>query len=306
MLVHYVKIKSIRIVCCTKGGSMHNWLQLTLIRIYFTLMSRLSPSLAVASAHTLFHHPVNTKRKNRNEVTLPDPEKFDITLYDDLTLQGYRWGEYSLPKVLLVHGWSTTSRSMSHFTDILLKHNYQVISYDALRHGNSKGHFSDLAGWADSVRAVMKEIGPVECIVAHSFGGAAVTVASKLGLETQKLVLVAPIHDISSVADNFATHLHIPLEIVKKMRHYTWEQNKTHFAKYGTNWQDIVISDFHVPTLLFHDKEDKEIGIEHSEQICEMWPWARLVPTEGLGHRKILDDDAVAEDILAFIKSPIN
>jgi len=282
---------------------MHNKLQLTLIRIYFTLISHLFPSLAIASAHRLFHYPVNSKRKNRNEVTLPAPHKFDIPLYDDLTLQGYRWGETGHPIVLLVHGWSTTSRSMSHFTDILLKHNYQVISYDALRHGASKAKHSDLASWADSVQAVMRHIGSVECIIAHSFGGAAVTVASKLGLETQKLVLVAPIHDISAVADNFATHLHIPPDIVKKMRHYTWEQNKIHFEKYGTNWHDIVISDFHVPTLLFHDKEDKEIGIEHSEQICKMWPWATLVPTEGLGHRKILDDGRVAEEMLAFIEN---
>lgn len=282
---------------------MHNRLQLAVIRIYFTIVSRLFPSLAVASAHKLFHYPVNTKRKNHKEIALPDPYLFDIPLYDDLTLQGYRWGERSHPKVLLVHGWSTTSRSMSHFTDILLKNNYQVITYDALRHGASKGKFSDLATWADSVHAVIKHIGSVECIIAHSFGGAAVTVASKLGLETKKLLMVAPIHDITSVADNFAEHLNIPQNIVKKMRDYTWKHNETHFNKYGTNWQDIVISDFHVPTLLFHDKEDKEIGIEHSEQICEMWPWSRLVPTEGLGHRKILDDDNVAEGMLTFIQN---
>ena len=280
---------------------MHNRLQLAVIRIYFTIVSRLFPSLAVASAHKLFHYPVNTKRKNRNEIALPDPDKFDISLYDNLTLQGYRWGDCSHPKVLLVHGWSTTSRSMSHFTDILLKNNYQVITYDALRHGASKGKFSDLATWADSVHAVMKHIGPVECIIAHSFGGAAVTVASKLGLETKKLVLVAPIHDITSVADNFAEHLNIPQDIVKKMRDYTWKHNEKNFNKYGTNWQDIVISDFQVPTLLFHDKQDKEIGIAHSEQICEMWPWATLVPTEGLGHRSILDDKEVSNSVLKFI-----
>ena len=280
---------------------MHHPLQLKLIRIYFSVVSRLFPSLAVSSAHKLFHYPINSKRKNRNEITLPPAHKFDIPLYDNITLQGYRWGETSHPKVLLVHGWSTTSRSMTHFADILLKHNYQVISYDALRHGDSKGNFSDLASWADSVQAVMKHIGQVECIVAHSFGGAAVTVASKLGLATKKLVLVAPIHDISSVADNFAKHLHIPLNIVKEMRSYTWKQNQKHFSKYGTSWHDIVISDFHVPTLLFHDKQDKEIGIEHSKQICKMWPWAALVTTEGLGHRSILDDEGVAEGMLKFI-----
>ena len=283
---------------------MHHPLQLKLIRIYFSVVSRYFSSLAVVSAHRLFHYPINSKRKNRNEITLPPPHKFDIPLYDNITLQGYQWGESSHPKVLLVHGWSTTSRSMTHFTDILLKHNYQVISYDALRHGESKGSFSDLANWADSVQAVIKHIGHVECIIAHSFGGAAVTVASKLGLDSKKLVLVAPIHDISSVADNFAKHLHIPMKIVKEMRSYTWKQNEKHFSKYGTNWIDIVISDFHVPTLLFHDKQDKEIGIEHSKQICEMWPWTRLIATEGLGHRSILDDEEVGKEILIFIEAP--
>jgi len=281
---------------------MHHPLQLKLIRFYFTMVTHLFPSLAVYSAHRLFHYPVNSKRKNRNEITLPNAQKFDIPLYGDTTLQGYRWGNESHPIVLLVHGWSTTARSMTHFADILLKNNYQVISYDALRHGQSKGKFSDLSSWADSVQAVMKHIGEVECIVAHSFGGLAVTVASKLGLETKKLVLVAPIHDIISVADNFAKHLNIPLEIAQKMRTYTWNHNETNFSKYGTNWHDIAISNFQVPTLLFHDKQDKEIGIEHSKQICKMWPWASLVTTEGLGHRIILDDDGVAKEMLEFIQ----
>ena len=282
---------------------MHHPLQLKLIRLYFSIVSPLMPTLAVRSAHSLFHYPINSKRKNKNEIPLPPAEKFDIPLYDDLILQGYRWGETSHPKVLLVHGWSTTSRSMSHFTNILVKNNYQVISYDALRHGNSKGHFSDLAGWADSVQAVIKQIGSVECIVAHSFGGAAVTVASKLGLDTKKLIFVAPIHDISSVADNFAKHLHIPLNIVEAMRSYTWKQNQIQFTKYGTNWHDIVNSDFHVPTLLIHDTDDREIGIEHSEQICKMWPWAKLITTNGLGHRKILDDGRVTKNVLKFIQT---
>lgn len=282
---------------------MHSPLQLRLIRFYFSLITRISPSLAVYSAYKLFHYPVNTTRKNRDEIMLPPAKMFTIPLYDAVTLQGYKWGKDSHPKILLVHGWSTTSRSMSHFTNKLLNHNYQVISYDALRHGSSKGHFSDLAGWADSVQATVKHIGKVECIVAHSFGGAAVTVASKLGLNTNKLVLIAPIHDISSVADNFAKHLHIPLHISEEMRTYTWNKNKKNFQKYGTDWENILISDFHVPTLLIHDINDKEIGIEHSKQICKMWPWAKLITTKNLGHREILDDSKVADALLNFINA---
>jgi len=281
---------------------MHSTLQVTLIRFYFWFVSHIAPSLAVYSAHRLFHYPINSKRKNRNELPLPTPELFNIPLYEGITLQGYRWGDKTHPTVLLVHGWSTTARSMTHFTNMLLKNNYQVISYDALRHGDSHGSFSDLASWADSVRAVMLHVGEVECIIAHSFGGAAVTVASKLGLETKKLALIAPIHDIASVANDFAKRLGIPQHIVKKMRAYTWKHNKENFKKYGKDWNDIVTSNFHVPTLIYHDTEDREIPIIHSELLCKKWTWAELRPTNGLGHRTILDDNAVVYDVLEFIK----
>jgi len=282
---------------------MHSDLQLKLIRFYFSLVSSLAPGLAVYSAHKLFHYPVNTQRKNRDERPLPKSEHFAIPLYDNVTLQGYRWGEHSKPAVLLVHGWSTTSRSMSHITEQLLKEGYQVFSYDALRHGNSQREFADLASWADSVQAALKSIGPVECIIAHSFGAAAVTVASKLGLSTQKLVLISPIHDIQAVADRFAGHFGIADEIIHEMTKYTWQQNREAFEKYGKGWKDILKSDFHVPTLLIHDDEDREIGIKHSREIQEIWPWAELITTHGLGHRRILDDGEVVHQVLNFVNS---
>jgi len=282
---------------------MHSSLQIKLIRLYFQIVSRLFPAWAVYSAHRLFHYPINSKRKNRNELPLPKPERFKIKLYENIALQAYKWGESKHPKVLLVHGWSTTSRSMTHFIDALLKANYQVISYDALRHGDSHGNFSDLASWADSVRAVMAEVGEVECIIAHSFGGAAVTVASKLGLQTKRLALIAPIHDIGSVGDDFAKRLGIPQHIVEEMRAYTWEHNKEHFEQYGISWQDILDSHFHVATLIYHDTQDKEIPLFHSKLLCKKWTWAELRQTTGLGHRTILDDKDVVNGVVRFIQA---
>lgn len=283
---------------------MHNQLQLLFIRIYFTIVSYLFPSFAAKSAYRLFHYPINSTRKNRHEKTLPKAKHFSIPLYDKVSLQGYQWGNEENPIVLLVHGWSTTGRSMSHFTESLLKNNYQVITYDALRHGRTKAKLSDLANWADSVHAVLNHIGNVECIIAHSFGCAAVTVASELGLATKKLVFIAPIHNVTSVSNNFAKHLNIPEHVVEEMLTYTWNQNKQGFEKYGKDLEDIFYSNFHVPTLLFHDTKDKEIGIEHSHALSQKWTWATLVQTEGLGHRSILDDDDVVKETLLFIQAP--
>jgi pimeloyl-ACP methyl ester carboxylesterase len=281
---------------------MHHPLQVKLIRLYFALVSPLLPSLAVHSAHKLFHSPVNSKRKNQSEKKVAAPERFFVHLDDETRLQAFRWGKQHDPVVLLVHGWSTTTRSMTNFLDLLMKHNYQVISYDALRHGESGGKFSDLAGWADSVHAVLENIGDVECIVAHSFGTAAVTVASKLGLNTKKLVFIAPIADMSAVAHKVGHQLGIPMKIIDKMHTYTWKHNEKSFSKYGKDWETLLQSNFQVPTLIFHDKEDREIGIEHSELLCKRWPWAKLISTKGLGHRKILDDEDVAKGMLGFIQ----
>jgi pimeloyl-ACP methyl ester carboxylesterase len=281
---------------------MHHPLQVKLIRFYFALVSPLLPSLAVYSAHKLFHSPVNSKRKNQNEKEVQPPEKFFVYLDEETRLQAFRWGQKHNPIVLLIHGWSTTTRSMTNFLDLLIKHNYQVISYDALRHGKSGGKFSDLAGWADSVHAIMENIGEVECIVAHSFGTAAVTVASKLGLKTKKLAFIAPIADMSAVAHKVGKHLGIPMEIIDKMHAHTWKHNEKSFTKYAKDWETLLHSNFHIPTLIIHDKEDREIGIEHSELLCQRWPWAKLISTEGLGHRKILDDDTVATSVLTFIQ----
>ncbi|KYJ87276.1 alpha/beta hydrolase [Sulfurovum riftiae] len=282
---------------------MYHPMQYKLIRGYFTCLNALSPDLALYSAYRLFHRPVNPKRRNRNAKPLPPAESFFVPMDDDRAIQAYRWGPKEAPAVLLVHGWSTNPESMSHFASLLLENGYRVFSYDALRHGRSSHTFSDLADWADSVRAVMASIGPVECIIAHSFGGAAVTVASKLGLETKKLVLVSPIHDIRTVVRNFAVHFGIPSEIVERLSDYTWHKNAERFSKYGKDWSDIVTSAFHVPTLIFHDEADREIGIEHSRHLCQKWPWAELHTTKGLGHRRILDDETVAKEILRFIRN---
>jgi len=280
---------------------MHSPLQLKLIRFYFAILSPLFPKLAIRSAHRLFHYPINSNRRYKNEKTLQSPVKFTIPLNDVNSLQAYRWGNVNKPIVLLVHGWSTTVRSMSHFLDALIKEGYQVIAYDALRHGKSKGELSDLANWADSVYTVMKHIGPVECIIAHSFGGAAVTVASKRGLETKKLIFIAPIHNAISIAHHFSKKLGIPEYIINGMMDYTWQHNAGNFEKYGKDWQDIFESNFHVPTLVFHDEQDREVGIEHSRELCEKWTWTTLKPTKGLGHRKILDDQNIIRESLYFI-----
>ena len=52
------------------------------------------------------------------------------------------------------------------------------------------------------------------------------------------------------------------------------------------------------PILVIHDRNDAVVSITDAEAIVDAAPRGRLVVTEGLGHRRILRDRGVAEEIV--------
>ncbi len=55
------------------------------------------------------------------------------------------------------------------------------------------------------------------------------------------------------------------------------------------------------PTLVIHDRHDREVRWEDGAAIAGAWPQAQLLTTEGLGHRRILQDASVIARIAGFI-----
>jgi pimeloyl-ACP methyl ester carboxylesterase len=58
-----------------------------------------------------------------------------------------------------------------------------------------------------------------------------------------------------------------------------------------------------IPTLMFHDKADNVTPVEDSRAIASVWKSARLVETEGLGHRGALQSKEVHAQVVEFLKS---
>jgi hypothetical protein len=76
-------------------------------------------------------------------------------------------------------------------------------------------------------------------------------------------------------------------------------------------WLEARWADFDVPAmargqrapmLLFHDRDDAEVPWSDGAAIASAWPGARFVTTVGLGHRKILRDERVVAETVAFLK----
>jgi len=275
--------------------------QLIFYRLYFSLIGRIAPRSVMQKAFTLFHTPHPYKRSDIEDEWLEKAEHFTFTfeMYD---IAGYRWGKEGNPKVLIVHGWTGVATSMYQLVDAFVEEGYQVISYDAIGHGQSSGELSTLSQWADCLRAMNDFVGEVECIVAHSLGGVTTFVVSKLGLKTKKIVLIAPFCNPIEIIDKwFGERLNIPSNVLKKLPEYFWDKQKVGLLKYGEDWSDIFDSTYKVPTLIIHDKEDKEVSEKNVASCCTRWPWAKFVETEGLGHRRILYDKSIAKKMVSFV-----
>jgi hypothetical protein len=57
--------------------------------------------------------------------------------------------------------------------------------------------------------------------------------------------------------------------------------------------------------LVIHDRADREVGFHHGERLASLWPNARLLGTDGLGHRRILRDEATIAAAVSLLAEGI-
>jgi hypothetical protein len=73
----------------------------------------------------------------------------------------------------------------------------------------------------------------------------------------------------------------------------------------GASWDDFDIPALaraqKAPLLVVHDRDDDEVPWSDGAAIAAAWPGARLVTTEGLGHRRVLRDPRVVELAVSFV-----
>jgi pimeloyl-ACP methyl ester carboxylesterase len=55
------------------------------------------------------------------------------------------------------------------------------------------------------------------------------------------------------------------------------------------------------PALVIHDRDDRHVPWAQGAHIARLWPGARLMSTDGLGHGRILHDEVVTRAAADFI-----
>ena len=72
----------------------------------------------------------------------------------------------------------------------------------------------------------------------------------------------------------------------------------------GVGWHELdmerAVSGLTATGLVIHDLEDLDVPIAEAQALADRWQGAKLYTTTGLGHRRILEDPAVVEEIATF------
>ena len=55
------------------------------------------------------------------------------------------------------------------------------------------------------------------------------------------------------------------------------------------------------PLLVVHDVADEVVPFERGRAMADAWPGARLIRTDGLGHKRILRDAEVIAQVARFV-----
>jgi pimeloyl-ACP methyl ester carboxylesterase len=262
-------------------------------------LSALSPALASHAAGALFRKPPRRAPVEAEARALAGatPERLRSAFGDSVAT--WRWGQG--PPVLLVHGWGSRGGRLASYVPALLERGHSAVTFDAPGHGASSGRLSSAPQFVKGIEAVSERFGPFAGVIAHSMGGCAVSLAMRDGVRIERAVFLAPVANPGEFSNRFADALGLSDEVMDRMR-------RRFERRFGYNWQEFdvtrFVDRFSTPLLVVHDRDDREIPWSDGASIARAWPGAQLVTTQGLGHKRVVDDPDVVSRVLEFLRPP--
>ena len=257
----------------------------------------LAPGLAGLWAERLFLTPPKPRYPSSEFFDLIDARQ-SFLRHRGRHIATWRWGSPDAPAVLLVHGWGGRATQMRCFVAHLAAAGFRVIAYDQPAHGLSEGRLTGLPDFADVLLAVARHHGKVRAVISHSLGGPAAAIALARGLDAARAVLISPPSDLVGYSRRFARWLALPERVRRSMQAAIEE-------RFGVRWSELEIARvaplLRAEALVIHDRQDTQVPWRQGAALARHWPGARLMSTAGLGHGRILEDDAVARAAVDFI-----
>lgn len=293
---------------------------LKVTRTAFGAAERIAPSLAGRAAFEMFCRTPNVNRPTAGERRavaqaadfMAEARHHRLTTKSGcIAVHEFRPesdaapGRGPLGTVLVVHGWRSRTEYMRALIAGFRDAGYKVVSLDLPGHGQSRGRRLNLALAVEAVRVVGDWFGPFAAVVGHSFGGAiaanavAGSVKGVPPLAADRLVLISAPSSLPMLFTDFSGMLNVGPRAQSAMAGIV-ERIAGHPLSEYTGARQLA--EAHVPTLVVHAKDDREVAAAHAELYASAGDHVRLHWADGLGHRRILADRDVVRRVVDFVQ----
>lgn len=285
---------------------------LKVIRPVIRLSSALSPRITGRLAFRLFCTPIGHAAVDPKKASIRRAQAVFATAQKRVVpfcrgfVQSYRFAPEGTPRgtVLLLHGWTGQALFMAGFVPPLLAQGFAVLAIDLPAHGASSGRQLNIPLAVEAVSAVVRDDLPLAGIVSHSFGGAIALAAVAGGVEgfaaipCDRLVTLAAPQAMQPYGAAFSEALGLTAN-----GHRAFERRVLELA--GRPMESFsgraYLAQTQIPALVIHAPDDREIPFRDAEALAAAHAGVQLMAVPGLGHRRILMDEAVQQAAARFL-----
>jgi pimeloyl-ACP methyl ester carboxylesterase len=272
----------------------------SLIKVAMKITSAISVRAGARLGYRVLSQPPRFKAPEKERLLYSSAKHSNISFRNG-HLKVLEWG--TGPTVLLVHCWGGRATHFCDLIETLTVQGFHVVSFDGPAHGESYGKRTDMFEFSEAVAEVAKTIGPIEAVIAHSFGAAMTLLARRdLGLKAECFVLISGFKSCNWFLDAFGLFFDVSPKMIEQMKR-DFDQRRGKPVNWAALSMIDVMQELAEPVLLIHDQSDAEIPFTHARQIQAASNGAKLVATEGLGHRRILKDGTVIRETVDFIRA---
>lgn len=268
-------------------------------RAKLNILSVFSKKAAARSAFDLFCTPLK-KSRPKSPPIFEKAEVLQFTI-NNYRIHGYRWNHPAGRKVLIVHGFESSSKNFDRYVAALVAKGYEVLMFDAPAHGRSSGSRITLPLYGETIKKIDELYGPIQSFIGHSFGGLVLShfLENIPDNSKCKVVFIAPATETVTSIDSFFRFLHLGEGVRKEFDQIILDKSgypASHFSmRRAMNHVDA-------DTLWFHDEEDELTPIGDALKVRDdNHPNIRFHITKGLGHRRIYRDNKIFRETIDFL-----
>jgi pimeloyl-ACP methyl ester carboxylesterase len=269
-------------------------LKLRLMRSYIKVYNFIAPVRASRFFLKLFLTP--------RKVILGEEEK---SIYEDTTTKFVEIADHQIfvsefmtPKVLLVHGWGSSSYRFRTVMQELKKRQIGFVAFDFPAHGQSSGKINNARLSADVISGLLEHYPSITSIIGHSFGGIISNLALEDGNSIDHLVTVGSPTQFSSIVDPFYALLDPPKSLQERFEGYLSEILRR--PLYSFDVKDLHFD--HMQRLIVHDLNDTVINVVDSRRLEGSDENIEFFFSQGLGHRRLMHTTEIVDKIVDFVE----